>query len=208
MRPRQTVRSASPIRADVLIMECTFGLPRYVFPSDEEIRARIREFIDRALADSRTPVLLGYALGKAQEAMALVSGMGYSVRVHPAVAALAEVYRQFGVDLGAYSVFDGDLTPGEVLIAPPNARGAPLPRHCRTLYLSGWALDRSTTYRLGVDEAVPLSDHADFAELVRFVTEAQPAHVYTTHGPSAFADHLRRLGFAAEHLGAHQPMLF
>lgn len=208
VRPRQTVRPAVPIRADVLIMECTFGQPRYVFPSDDEIRERIREFIDRALADSLTPVLLGYALGKAQEAMALVGGMGYSVRVHPAVAELAEVYRNFGIALGTYSVFDGDVAPGQVLIAPPSARGIKLPHRCRTLYLSGWALDRSARYRLGVDDAIPLSDHADFAELVAFVAEVQPGRVYTTHGPSAFADHLRRLGFNAEHLGTHQPMLF
>ena len=208
VRPRQTVHSAVPIRADVLIMECTFGQPRYVFPSDGEIRERIREFVDRALADSLVPVLLGYALGKAQEAMALIGGMGYSVRVHPTVAALAEVYRQFGVDLGPYSVFDGDVAPGEVLIAPPNVRGIKLPRRFRTLYLSGWALDRSAKYRLGVDEAIPLSDHADFAELTEFVARVQPGRVYTTHGPSAFADHLRRLGFNAEHLGTHQPMLF
>ncbi len=208
VRPRQTVRPAMPIRADVLIMECTFGLPRYVFPSDDEIREQIRAFIDRTIAESATPILLAYALGKAQEAMALVSGMGYPVRVHPTVAALADVYRQFGVELGPYSVFGGDVAPGQVLIAPPSARGIKLPRRCRTLYLSGWAVDRSTKYRLGLDEAIPLSDHADFSELVEFVAESRPARVYTTHGPSEFADHLRRLGFNAEHLGTHQPSLF
>lgn len=208
VRTRQTVKSAAPIRADVLIMECTFGLPRYVFPPDEEIQAQIRRFVERTLAESATPVLLGYALGKAQEAMALVSGMGYPVCVHPSVAQLADVYRRFDVDLGAYAVYAGEVAPGQVLIAPPNRRGLALPGRSRTLYLSGWALDRSAKYRLGVDDAAPLSDHADFAELVRFVSEAQPSRVYTTHGPSAFADHLRRLGFNAEHLGTHQPMLF
>lgn len=208
VRPRQTIQPASPIRADVLIMECTFGLPRYVFPSDDEIRERIRAFVDKALADSAAPVLLGYALGKAQEAMALVSGLGYPISVHRGVAPYAEVYRTFGVDLGAFEIYDGELPPGHVLIAPPSALRTGLPRRSRTLYLSGWALDRSTKYRLGVDEAIPLSDHADFAELVSFVVEAQPARVYTTHGPSAFADHLRRLGFDAQHLGNHQPALF
>jgi len=208
VRSRRTVQAARPIRADVLIMECTFGLPRYVFPPDEEICERVRVFVDRALGDSVTPVLLGYALGKAQEAMALVSALGYPVRVHPGVARLADVYRQFDVDLGPYEIDDGETPSGCVLIAPPSALRTGLPRRRRTLYLSGWALDRSTQYRLGVDEAVPLSDHADFSELVQFVREAQPGHVYTTHGPSAFADHLRGLGFAAQHLGNHQPSLF
>ncbi len=208
VRPRQTIQPASPIRADVLIMECTFGLPRYIFPSDDEIRERIRTFVDAALADSAVPVLLGYALGKAQEAMALVSRLGYAVTVHRGVAPYAEIYRQFGIDLGPFEIFDGELRPGHVLIAPPSALRSGLPPRSRTLYLSGWAVDRSTKYRLGVDEALPLSDHADFAELVQFVVGAQPARVYTTHGPSAFADHLRRLGFDAQHLGSHQPALF
>jgi hypothetical protein len=53
-----------------------------------------------------------------------------------------------------------------------------------------------------------LSDHADFEELVRFVEAVGPSKVYTTHGPSVFADHLKRLGFNAEHLGTHQLALF
>jgi Cft2 family RNA processing exonuclease len=208
VRARETVQPASPMRADVLIMECSFGLPRYVFPPDEEIRERIRAFVDRALADSAAPVLLGYALGKAQEAMALLSQLGYPVCIHPSVAQFAEVYQSFGVDLGQYAVYEGRLPSGHVLIAPPSALRTGLPRNARTLYLSGWALDRSTKFRLGVDEAIPLSDHADFAELIHFVEKVQPTRVYTTHGPSAFADHLRRLGFDAQHLGSHQPALF
>ncbi len=208
VRARQTIQPAVPVRADVLIMECTFGVPQYVFPPDEEIHGRLRAFVERALADEVAPVLLGYALGKAQEVMALLRGWGFPVRVHREIAELARVYERFGVSLGPYTVWEGELEPGEVLICPPSYPRNGLPRRHRTLYLSGWALDRSAKYRLGVDEALPLSDHADFAELVAFVQAAQPRQVYTTHGPSAFADHLRRLGFAAQHLGDHQPALF
>lgn len=208
VRARQTVEPAARIHADVLIMECTFGLPRYVFPSDDEIREQVRAFVERALSDSIPPIVLGYTLGKSQEAMALLNALGFPVCAHPSVAQLADVYRGFGVDLGTYAVYDGVVPYGHVLVAPPSALHNGLPRRRRTLYLSGWAVDRSTKYRLGVDEALPLSDHADFAELVEFVTRVQPARVYTTHGPSAFADHLRRLGFDAEHLGSHQPALF
>jgi Cft2 family RNA processing exonuclease len=208
VRARPTVQAAVPVRTDVLITECTFGSPRYVFPSDAEIRERVRVFVERALADSAPPVVLGYALGKAQEAMALVSSLGFPVRAHRRVADLAAVYERFGVGLGPYAVYDGMLPAGEVLIAPPSALQTGLPRRARTLYLSGWALDRATKYRMGVDEAIPLSDHADFAELVQFVAAAQPTKVYTTHGPACFADHLRRLGFDAQHLGDHQPALF
>jgi Cft2 family RNA processing exonuclease len=208
VRDRGTIAPARPIRADVLITECTFGTSHYVFPSDEEIRERIRRFIDYALADNRPPVLLGYSLGKAQEAMAIATGLGYPIRVERSVASIAEIYRQHGVDLGRYEVFAGYVAPGEVLVAPPGFLRQALPPRARTLYLTGWAVDRSTKYRMGVDEALPLSDHADFDELVRFVESVAPSKVYTTHGPSSFADHLTRLGFNAEHLGTHQMALF
>lgn len=207
VRSRSTVPAATPIQCDVLIMECTFGVPRYVFPSDEEIRERIHRFVAHALADGAAPVILGYSLGKAQEAMAILAELRYPVRVHRTVAPLAAVYEQFGVTLGDYHTHDGTLPPGSVLVAPPGARRG-LPPRARTLYLSGWAVDRATKYRLRVDEALPLSDHADFAELVAFVEQVQPRRVFTTHGPAAFADHLRRLGYDARHLGDHQPSMF
>ncbi|HVB96088.1 MAG TPA: MBL fold metallo-hydrolase RNA specificity domain-containing protein [Chloroflexota bacterium] len=204
MRARLTVPAATPVRADILIMESTYGTPRYVFPPDEEICARIQFFVERALNDGMTPVLLGYSLGKSQEAIALINRLGFPVVAHPSVAELADIYSRFGVELGNYEVLQGPVPAGHVLIAPPNARRAGLPAQCRTLYLSGWALDRSTPYRLNVDEAVPLSDHADFTELIHFVEAVQPSHIYTTHGPASFAEHLRRLGFNAQPLGEHQ----
>jgi Cft2 family RNA processing exonuclease len=208
VRDRGTIAPARPIHADVLITECTFGTPQYVFPPDQEIRERIRAFVDQALAQDRPPVILGYALGKAQEAMAIAASLGHPLRVERSIAAIAEIYRKHGVDLGRYEVFAGYVQPGEVLIAPPSLLRQALPPRARTLYLTGWAIDRSTKYRMGVDEALPLSDHADFAELVRFVEAVAPAKVYTTHGPSTFADHLVRIGFDAEHLGTHQLALF
>lgn len=208
VRPRRTVPAAEAVPATTLVMECTFGEPRYVFPPDDELRARIRHFVEKAHDDHARPVVLGYTLGKAQEAMALLRDLGFPVRIHPSILAIARVYRQFGVDLGDYRAYAGTLDPGEVLVAPPSALRAGLPAGSRTLYLSGWAIDRSTRYRLGVDDAIPLSDHADFAELLAFVEQVRPTRVFTTHGPSAFADHLRRRGFDAQHLGDHQPALF
>ena len=65
---------------------------------------------------------------------------------------------------------------------------------------TGWAMHPSTKYRLGVDHALPLSDHADFDQLVETVRQVAPQQVYTTHGPDEFAGHLRDLGFSAQPL--------
>jgi len=70
-------------------------------------------------------------------------------------------------------------------------------------------------YRYGADAAFPISDHADFPELMEFVRQVRPRKVYTLHGYAAdFAVHLRDSGFDAEplsqqdqfHLGLSLPV--
>jgi hypothetical protein len=66
-----------------------------------------------------------------------------------------------------------------------------------------------TKYRLRVDHAVPLSDHADYDELLAAVARVAPRKVYCTHGPASFVDHLRDAGYDAHPLGrATQLRLF
>ena len=66
--------------------------------------------------------------------------------------------------------------------------------------VTGWACDRSAAGRLGVDVALPFSDHADFDELLAFVDRARPKKVYCVHGFPDFVHHLRRRGVDAEWL--------
>src|SRR6185312_13292926 len=61
-----------------------------------------------------------------------------------------------------------------------------------------WALDPGATYRYQCDAAFPLSDHADYTDLVRYVELVQPKRVLTLHGfAGAFAADLRERGFEA-----------
>ena len=64
-------------------------------------------------------------------------------------------------------------------------------------------------YRLGVDRAVPLSDHADYDELFEAVARVKPRMIYCTHGPESFVDRLCDAGYDAHALGiATQYRLF
>ena len=63
-----------------------------------------------------------------------------------------------------------------------------------------WAMGRGTRYFNGVDQAIPLSDHADFSELVEYVRKARPRKIYTVHGFTEFVESLREMGFDAEPL--------
>jgi hypothetical protein len=80
-------------------------------------------------------------------------------------------------------------------------QGLPNKRIC---YLTGWAYHPGAhnIYK-GCDLVLPLSDHADYEELVRTARESGARQVYTVHGPATFADRLRAIGLNAEHLAAH-----
>jgi DNA ligase-1 len=68
----------------------------------------------------------------------------------------------------------------------------------RVAIVSGWAVDPHAVYRYQVDAAFPLSDHADYDDLLRYVELVQPRRVLTLHGfAAAFASDLRARGLEA-----------
>jgi putative mRNA 3-end processing factor len=68
--PSLTAEPAEVVPCDVLILEATFGHPRYRLPSRPEALARVDEFIDASFRRGEVPVLMAYALGKGQEVIA------------------------------------------------------------------------------------------------------------------------------------------
>ena len=76
-----------------------------------------------------------------------------------------------------------------------------MPRR-RTAVVTGWAMDPGSIYRYQCDAAFPLSDHADYPDLLRFVEAVKPRQVYTLHGfAREFAATLRARGIDALALG-------
>jgi DNA ligase-1 len=72
-------------RADVLIMETTYGRPQYVFPPTEAVLERVIQFCREALDNGETAVLLGYSLGKSQELLCGLGDAGLPLMLHGAV---------------------------------------------------------------------------------------------------------------------------
>ncbi|MCA1555681.1 MAG: hypothetical protein LC747_03225 [Acidobacteria bacterium] len=134
---------------------------------------------------------------------------GYRVTLHGSVWNVAEIYRECGVEFsGPYEKYDREHLKGRVLIAPPGCRKQPMLLNIERRYLimlTGWALNKSAPYMYkGVDLILPLSDHADYDELVRLARESGAHRIITMHGEPKFAASLRELGLNAEHL-AHHP---
>lgn len=198
-------RTAEPVvfqQADTLVLETTFALPQFIFPSQMEVEMAVLRFVHDTLADGEVPVLLGYSLGKAQEALALLHEHGIPALLHPNVAEMTSACREAGVrGLPEPQVLDGLVPPGHAVIAPPNAVRSKLLRavgNRRVAMLSGWAMIPGATFRYRVDEAIPLSDHADYPGLVECVQRVRPKKILTVHGYAReFAAEMRLRGHDA-----------
>ena len=208
LSPSYTAEPAEVPEADAVIMESTYGAsPDWLFPPREELRERLVDLVRNIIARGKTPVLLAYSLGKAQETAAMLRDSGVPLVLHPIVAQISSVYESNGIDLGAYEVWGrqsslfGHRTTselrGKAIIIPPHMTSEIRRVHPReTVALTGWAL-RGTR---DADHGLPLSDHADFRELVAFAEMSRTKVVHVTHGSRRFAEELRRRGIRAEFL--------
>ena len=201
--PGLAAEACAAPRADVLIMETTFGLPRYVFPPEAEVIAQLVAFCRQALADGATPALFCYSLGKSQEVLRALAGANLPVMLQADTLRLTRIYEQLGVKFPPFEEFNARRVAGHVVICPAHAQGllSRIPA-VRTAAVTGWALDAGAIYRLRCHAVFPLSDHADFPSLLRFVELVQPKRVFTTHGfAREFAATLRARGIEALALG-------
>src|SRR6266404_5580361 len=212
LRRGKSAEAAEWRPADTLIMETTFGLPRYQFPPTEKVMEQIVAFARDAIEDGAVPVLLGYSLGKAQEILCALDGAGLTPMLHGSVYQMTRIYEQFGQSFCQYVRYNKNDVAGKVLICPPSASHSPMiekiPRR-RVAIVSGWAVEPNAVYRYQVDAAFPLSDHADYNDLIRYVDLVKPKRVLTLHGFAAeFARDLRERGIESWALSEENQMEF
>ncbi len=200
-RPSRTAETPEFPQADILIMETTFGQPRFVFPPLSETEHDISRFAQEALDDGETPILFAYSLGKAQEALAILAEANIPAAVTKPVFEMTAACRDLGISLPEPLLLGQSIPPGLAVVAPPNAvRSRVIRRHKkrRTAMLSGWALTPGSQYRYQVDQVFPLSDHADYPGLLETVQKITPSLIYTLHGSTReFAADLRARGYEA-----------
>ncbi len=210
LRPGRSAEPAEWRQAETLIMETTYGLPRYRLPPTDEVVGQIVAFCQDALESSAVPVLLGYSLGKAQEILCSLAGAGLKPMLHGSVHQMTRIYEQFGQSFCEYERYKADAVEGKVLICPPSANRSQMLariRNKRVAMISGWAIDPNAVYRYQVDAAFPLSDHADYSDLLRYVELVQPQRVLTLHGfATEFARDLRDRGVEAWALTGHNQL--
>jgi len=185
-RASATTRTAETPASDVLLTETTFGLPVFRFPPREALEERLAAACRAALEEGKTPVLLAYALGKSQEAAAILTAAGITTVLHGAAWKLTPEYAAAGFSFPLSRPYEqGPPGPGEALIVPPSCARTPVVQKIkqrRVIYLSGWALRPASRAGFDADVRLAMSDHADFEELLAHVGQVAPETVLTMHG--------------------------
>jgi DNA ligase-1 len=212
LRPGLSADPCATPRAQTVIMETTYGRPHYLFPPTAEVLRRITAFCQEVLDQGETPVLFGYSLGKSQELLSSLAAAELPIMLHPQTLRMTRVYEELGIHFPPYVAFDAEQLPGHVVICPPQANQSAFLKRMkkrRTAMITGWALDPGAIYRYQCDAAFPLSDHADYADLLRFVELVQPERVLTLHGfATEFARTLRERGIEAWAIGQDNQLEF
>ncbi len=215
-RTRFGMTGFEPVEADVLVIESTYGTPTYRFPPQAEVEAEIIDWLEETKDDP--VILMGYALGRAQELVQLAERAGRArIFVTQAIEALNRPIEAAGVATFDTERYDEtvDLGAGDALILPSQTNSLAFVERLRResdalkAGFSGWAIEDSYRFARNTDVAFPLSDHCDFDELLGVVEQVGPEQVYTVHGSvDEFATEVRsRLGIPAQALKAGQATL-
>jgi len=196
-RAGATSEAAGFCHAETLVIETTFGLPKYVFPPPEAVLPAIVEFCKSTLDAGATPALLAYSLGKAQEVLAALGAAGLASMPHSSIVKLLPVYERAGYRFPG--LVEWSDRRDAVIVCPPSSRNSLSGfKDLRTAVITGWALDSATVFRSRCDAAFPLSDHAGYDDLLRHVEDVAPRRVLTLHGfAQEFARDLRARGIEA-----------
>ncbi len=174
---------AEIVPSDVLIIESTFGLNKFVFPSREQVYEEMIKWINSEVSKNHFVILGGYAIGKAQELTAISSLLcGEPPLVFKSIFENNKIYESFGVKLGDFIELNYNLREASVLILPtqlitPNMIESikkVVKKNISVAIASGWNNSRYKNF--------VLSDHADFNQLIEYITKSNPKKIITYHG--------------------------
>lgn len=193
-----TARRSEVPACDTLIIESTFGHPKYRFPPRAEVYDEVAAWCRRHLERGVRPLLFAYSLGKSQESIQQLAARGLRVAAHESIHAISALYSQLGVSIDARR-FDGTFQEGEVGLFPPFKKHRPDDLGAvATAVLTGWALEPWGARRSGADVAFPVSDHADYPSLLEFAKATGAREVITLFGfAEELAAGLRKEGLLA-----------
>jgi putative mRNA 3-end processing factor len=205
----QKSRTANPIEVvetDSLIMTSVYPDPGVVFDDKEEVAAAIQQWVGGSL---RSGIVLfsAYAMGKAQELIALLNEADIKPVVSRKICRVNEVYESNGIALDYASAYSEKNDYSELVkdnfVGITERRDVDVLAHelasvhgkkVSTAVATGFA----KVFRFRTDAQFALSDHADFNQSVEYI-EAAKAKKVLTYGSNCerFAENLCKKGYSA-----------
>ncbi len=209
--PDPTCTPFEPVKCHLFVTESTFGLPIYHWPSQAKLREEMLAWWRANQAAGRASIVLGYALGKSQRALAMLDPSIGPIFLHGALVGLTQDYRDQGValppTLKVSDVEKGHDWSQAIVLAPPSAHGTPWARKFgdpSAAFLSGWMAIRGARRRRAVDRGFVMSDHVDWTSLLGAIGETGAERVWVTHGyTNVVVRYLQEQGLDAEVLAGH-----
>ena len=178
-----------PIKCNVFITECTFGLPVFNWPEQQTVYNQIDNWWKKNNEQGITSLLFGYSLEKSQRIIKNINHTIGSVFVHKKVGAMNEAIRNDGGELPETIILSektkSDDLKGNLIIAPPSITSSRIGQQLgpiSTAMASGWILRGKHFGRSKIDTGFILSDHADWNGLLHAINETEAEKVITMHG--------------------------
>jgi putative mRNA 3-end processing factor len=204
--PDPTCAPFETVACDVFVTESTFALPVYRWDPAAAVVADLLAWWDGNRDRDLTSIVFCYSIGKAQRLLAeLAAVTDRTVLVHGMLLPIIEVYRAAGVRMLPVQPLverpRGTSLAGELVLAPPSARGTPWMRRLGSLsdaLASGLMRVRGVRRQRAYDRGFVLSDHADWPALLDTIAATGAGRVLATHGHAEpLARYLREQGLDA-----------
>ncbi len=203
----RTVRPIEVVDSDMLIMDSTYADSLLRFEDNEEVESALQDWTLGKIKNGIV-VFSAYAMGKAQELIAILNEVEIKPLVSRKISRVSRVYNDNGARLDYSSAYDSDESYDSLVhenfVGITDSRGLPSFRaalhaaHNKRVY-TAVATGFAKIFRFDTDAQFALSDHADFSQSVDYI-EASHSSKVLTYGPNArqFAANLSREGYDAE----------
>ena len=212
------MKGADLPESDILIMESSYGKPDYVFPKIEKIAKDTKNWVKKNLEQGNSVCLTGYVLGKAQILTKMIEDFDCLKVFEPGVLTINEICESFGFQHSNQSIIPSQLKKDRnkekfIAIFSHFSEKSRIFKNSKNpikkATFTGWSINPIFKYIAQVDEAFPLSDHADYKGLIDIVEKVNPEKVFLIHGyGKAFSKTLREeYGFDAQFLMKDQSRL-
>lgn len=205
----QTVRSKTSnqievLETDTLIMDSTYADSFVKFDDKYEVESAIQDWVTKTLREGIV-IFSAYAMGKAQELIAIFNDVGIKPIVSRKISKVSKVYQQNGIRLDYSSAYESESTYESLIkdnfVGITDTRNLSILKsdlelaHNKRVY-TGVATGFAKMFKFNTDAQFPLSDHADFKQSVEYI-EATRAKKVLTYGSNAasFARNLSMEGY-------------